>query len=116
MFVVLIDVIVVRMELRVPFSSSSRGGCQDGFLSHAAFPNHSPLPPHSFSTCCFVFSPRLFPCVDLLAGKFDVAGDFCNYYYYLAWSVTVEPGERSGRGVCHHEGKDITFTVKEGNI
>ena len=38
----------------------------------------------------------------------DVAGLF--FYYYLAWSITatLEP-----RGVFHHKGKDITFTVKK---
>lgn len=93
MFVVLIDVIVVRTELRVPFSSSSHGGCQDGFLSHAVLPSHSPLPPHSFSMCCFVFSPAVSLCRSL-GWKIDVARDFCNYYYYLAWSIIVEPGGR----------------------
>lgn len=74
----------------MPFSSSSHGGCQDGFLSYAAFPNHSLLPPHSFSMCCFVFSPAVSLCRSL-GWKTDVAGDFCNYYYYLAWRITVEP-------------------------
>lgn len=113
MFVVLIDVIVVKKELRVPFSSSSHGGSQDGFLSHAAFLNQNPLLPHSFSMCCFVFFPSVSLCKSL-GWKIDVAGDFCNYYYYWAWSITVEL--RGGGGVCHHKGKDITLTVKGGNI
>lgn len=82
-----------------------------------------PMQPFRITACCrpipspcvALFSPRLFPCVDLLAGKLMLQGIFVIIIIIWPGELQLSQGGVEG-GVCHHKGKDITFTVKEGNI